>query len=862
MSNKFNIICVAMLFTTQIFAINLIDNKYKNPILPGFHPDPSICRVGKDYYMVNSTFEWFPGVPIYHSKDLVNWEQIGNILERPSQLMLKGDLDHSKGIYAPTIRYHAGLFYMITTAVHSGGNFFVTAKNPRGPWSDPIWIKEANGIDPSLFWDENGDCWYTGAGRLSGANWEDENRIYIAKLDTKTGKFLTPKKELTSGHANNAKWTEGPHIYKIEDHYVLMVAEGGTALNHSITIHTSDKVDGPYTSHQINPVITHRNLGKNHPINTIGHGDLVQTQDGDWWAVTLGKRPNNGYMLARETFLVPVEIQGGIPIFNPGIAQVLEEDRYPNLPFSPVPSTFGRDNFDGTKLKYHYACVRTPLTEWWEVAEGNLKMKFNETSFTDKGNPSFWGRRIQNHEFITSTKLEFKPLKTNEEAGIMIYRTKSGFISLMRKGDEIVLTSVKKGKATITKEKCKLTDLVLRIVAINGNAYAYYGENEDSLNQIGDGLPLSVVGDNDNGGFNGPFVGIATSANGKKSKNIAKFDWFEYEQSPLQGKVETSLVRERKPIVWIYSDISDKNLPGPNKHHTINDPDDISAMAAYLMLYNRFDTRGIVLTSTSRKEHKNSPDQAEWAKEYFGMAYKKDVKGWNKNIGGYSEEEIPFIESAIKVSGERLDPSSDYKNIADYQSIKPLLDLLEKSTEEVNILCWGALTEPAILVKYCMNNGKEKLLKKANFISHWSNSSIRQGSPQYPDNVANCKDDQKACAYLKTMASSGAIRFYECGAIGQHGIVSGGYKGLEYFSDFQSSELGKIFIEGSYVHNGVDFSDSATYLVLLGEWGVGLGDIDPNGTNHIDVESRNEKAFRANSKKLHDVLLNISQQAK
>lgn len=516
--------------TTSVMAAGAPET-FKNPIIPGFHPDPSICRVGEDYYLVNSSFEWFPGVPIFKSRDLVNWEQIGNVLDRPSQLMLTDSLEHSRGIYAPTIRHHEGKFYMITTAVQAGGNFIVTADKPEGPWSDPVWIKDANGIDPSLYWDDNGDCWYSGAGRMGAANWKNENRIYVAKIDTEKGEFLTPKKQVCSGHANNAMYTEGPHIYKIDGKYLLMVAEGGTGELHAITVHQSDNIDGPYTSAMVNPVLTHRHLGKDHPINTTGHGDLVQTPNGDWWGVMLGKRPNVGHLLARETFMTPVKIEKGIPLFNPGVGRVLEEDKRPDLKWTPVESTYGRDEFEGSKLGFKYCCVRTPLTEWWSVGGGKLTMNLNKEGFSDYGNPSFWGRRIDSHDFESMTSVKLKSKRANEEAGLLAYRTRLSYISLTKCGGEILVKSFSKnGKESgvVARESYKGDEVILKFVAEDGGLQAYYGATESSLKPIGKPQRLANLGDDASGGFNGPFVGVATSANGEVSKSRAEFDWFEY----------------------------------------------------------------------------------------------------------------------------------------------------------------------------------------------------------------------------------------------------------------------------------------------------------------------------------------------
>ena len=204
---------------------------YQNPILPGFYPDPSICRVGEDYYLVNSSFEFFPGVPLWHSRDLVNWEQKGYVLTRESQLPLRNGRT-SGGIFAPTIRCHNGRFYMITTNVTDGGNFFVWTDDINGEWSDPVWI-DHEGIDPSLFWDDDGKVYYAGTGRY-------EQGIYQFEIDLETGKKLSDTKIIWKG--TGGKCPEGPHMYKINSWYYLMIAEGGTEYGHKETIARSRSV--------------------------------------------------------------------------------------------------------------------------------------------------------------------------------------------------------------------------------------------------------------------------------------------------------------------------------------------------------------------------------------------------------------------------------------------------------------------------------------------------------------------------------------------------------------------------------------------------------------------------------------------
>lgn len=285
--------------------------KYQNPILRGFYPDPSICRVDEDYYLVTSTFEFFPGVPIFHSKNLVEWEQIGHCLTRKSQLPLD-DCENSRGIYAPTIRYHQGIFYMVTTNKTHGGNFLVYTDDIRGEWSEPVMIDQ-NGIDPSLFWDDDGTCIYTGKGTIGS-----ERGIVGFAIDPKSGTVLSEKKLLSPGCGGQC--AEGPHIFKKDDDYYLLIAEGGTAYGHRETVQRSKHVWGPYEPCPHNPILTHAEY-KPSGIQAVGHADVLEDQNGNWWAVCLGIRVFADVLLhnlGRETFLVPVQWESGWPIAGDG----------------------------------------------------------------------------------------------------------------------------------------------------------------------------------------------------------------------------------------------------------------------------------------------------------------------------------------------------------------------------------------------------------------------------------------------------------------------------------------------------------------------------------------------------------------
>ncbi|SNR67119.1 glycoside hydrolase family 43 protein [Lutibacter flavus] len=505
---------------------------FKNPILPGYHPDPSICRVGDDYYMVNSTFEWFPGMPIHHSKDLVNWELIGYALHSPEQLSLQEGLDDYMGIFAVSIRYNNGLFYIITTCVNceKGGNFYMTAKNPAGPWSKPVWL-DAPGIDPSLMWDDDGTCYYVGHGNLKEKQeWPDQQGVWAQELDLKQEKLVGKRVQLTHGHANNAVWSEGPHIYKINGKYLLMHAEGGTGYNHATVVHHSDSIFGPYIADQVNPVLAHRNLGKDYPIHSVGHTDLVQTQKGDWWAVMLGKRYVDGYtLLARETFLTPVTFEGQTPIFNPGVGKVLAEDKRPDLPWSPFPIKPARDNFDSGKLDLEWNMLRTPQSDWYALNDEKLELQLRPNTLSELTNPSLIARRIEDFKFTTSLKLDFNSRKSNEKAGMIIYR-RSGchYQFLKEKGALVVIKTLKGVETEVARAPFKGKSVILKASANNLDLQFSYGVTEDAMKLIGNVQNMNVISFEMADGFNGPYIGMYATSSGKTSKAKAVFDWFDY----------------------------------------------------------------------------------------------------------------------------------------------------------------------------------------------------------------------------------------------------------------------------------------------------------------------------------------------
>jgi hypothetical protein len=280
------------------------------PIISGFYPDPSVCRVGDTYWLACSSFEYAPGVPLFRSTDLVDWQQVGNVLARPSQLDVS-TAPPSGGIFAPTLRHHDGRFWMITTNFFDGGGQVLTwATDPAGEWSDPVRLPDVLGIDPDLAWDDDGTCYltYSGLDATGGPA-----GIVQQVIDPETGKVLTDRQQLWSG--TGGKYPEGPHLYRIDEYWYLMIAEGGTERGHAVTIARGSSPSGPFEPCPDNPILTAR--GTDRPVQNTGHADLVQRPDGRWAIVYHGIRARGGtpewHVLGRETFAADVEWVDGWP---------------------------------------------------------------------------------------------------------------------------------------------------------------------------------------------------------------------------------------------------------------------------------------------------------------------------------------------------------------------------------------------------------------------------------------------------------------------------------------------------------------------------------------------------------------------
>ncbi|PRY13853.1 alpha-N-arabinofuranosidase [Pontibacter ummariensis] len=546
-------------FAAGVFACTLFgttsvqaQETFLNPILPGFYPDPSICRVGEDYYLINSTFSYYPGVPIFHSKDLVNWKQIGNILNRPEQLDVEG-LGVSRGIFAPAIAYHDGTFYMVTTLIDKGGNFVVTAKDPAGPWSDPVWLPKVNGIDPSLFFDEDGKAYivYNSESPDNKPLYEGHRTIRIQEFDYKNLKTVSEPKILVNGGVDISKkpvWIEGPHIYKHNGYYYLMAAEGGTSVNHSEVILRSEHVTGPYTPYENNPILTQRHLPNDrpNPVSATGHADLVQTQNGEWWAIFLATRPydtEDHYNIGRETFLAPVTWKDGWPIINADNELVQYSYTRPNLPQGeksnfPLSGNFTyREDFEESELPMYWLMLRTPRSNWYSLSQpsGSLTLDVRPETLAGKGNPSFLARRQQHLKGSAGTKVIFTPANENEFAGVAAFQGEKNYYAFgktLSDGKQVV--QLKKADGAVLAEvplnrKESKEPLQLKVDFNAGKYDFYYATKNGDWKLLKGNVDGTYLSTRQSGGFVGTTIGMYATSNGKPSANKATFDWFDYE---------------------------------------------------------------------------------------------------------------------------------------------------------------------------------------------------------------------------------------------------------------------------------------------------------------------------------------------
>lgn len=498
-----------------------------SPLLHGCYPDPSIVRVGDDYYMVNSSFAYFPGVPIWHSTDLRSWERLGYVLSRREQLSLPDSLRISGGIYAPDIAYnpHNRLFYMITTLVDNGGNFYVTCTDPRkGDWSDPVWLPEVGGIDPSLLFDTDGKAYIVNNDSPEGSPlYEGHRAIHLHEFDWERGCVTGESKVIVNGGVDITEkpvWIEGPHLYHIGDKYFLMCAEGGTGPDHREVIFESGSPKGPFRPCDINPILTQKDLdpARPNPVTCAGHADLVEDTDGQWWSVFLAVRPYaDGHdVMGRETYLHPVTWRNGQPVITE-----------PGEILTPHPATETHSNlWNSDTLANDAFFIRNGSDVTWSITPaGDLQLKSSPVKFADKRTPSAIGRWVTENAFVLTTTLDsFTPESEEDLAGLFLFQDDGCNITFGKSADTagspcVKVTASCKGKI-VSETSAPLSSasgpLTLRITA-DGDGFYHFETSTDgnSFSTVGEPISADILSTRTAGNFTGTVMGLYVTASGK-----------------------------------------------------------------------------------------------------------------------------------------------------------------------------------------------------------------------------------------------------------------------------------------------------------------------------------------------------------
>jgi len=486
---------------------------FRNPVLPGSYPDPSICRVAEDFYLVTSSFAYYPGIPLFHSRDLVGWRQLTHVLNRPGQLPLAG-LDVSDGIWAPTIRHHDGTFYVVSTLARNrrgSVTFVVTADDPAGPWSDPIPL-EADGIDPSLFFDDDGRCWFTAC---RDAVSDGPGEVWLRELDLDRRKLVGPTHVLWHGAVRGA-WVEAPHLYKRDGRYHLIAAEGGTESNHSVTAAHADAVTGPYVTDPRSPLLTHRHRGSGEPIHNVGHADLVDTPDGETWAVTLGVRPVDGtHTLGREVFLVPVTWGAHGPVFAPESGGVRLSERLPSI------ATGQPADEPAPGLEWN--SLRGPVD--FRPSPDGFDIALAPEPLSSTGVPAFIGRRQLHLRCHARARISFAAGHPAEEAGLAVFQNQDHHATLALTKDHVVLTVREAGTSTRLAAAPVTSNEVVLAIEADEAGYTFRIEDGISLGTI----ERSFFSTERAGGFVGVYLGLYATSNGRPSNSRAHVHCFDYQ---------------------------------------------------------------------------------------------------------------------------------------------------------------------------------------------------------------------------------------------------------------------------------------------------------------------------------------------
>jgi alpha-N-arabinofuranosidase len=546
--NTLTLICTLVCFISN-FCLLGQSTTLVNPILAGFYPDPSIVRVQSDYYLVNSTFSYFPGLPIFHSKDLKNWKQIGNVISRPSQMNFMGHR-MTRGLFAPAIDYHNGLFYVTCTLIDRGGNFVVTAKDPAGPWSNPTWIPEVKGIDPSLFFDDDkAYILYNSDAPENKPLYSGHRTIRMYEFDPANLKVVGEEKILVNGGVDISKkpvWIEAPHIIKRDQWYYLYAAEGGTSVNHSEVVLRSKSPWGPFVPYEHNPILTQRDLpaDRKHPITSAGHAQFVEGPDGKTYAIFLAVRPysDNYYNTGRETFIAPVEWKDGWPVINPDSKEIKYSYKvnYKEVPQKNALPQSGNFKYTITfekELDPTLLFMRTCDSSSFSLNKTNgLTLKLKPETCMDLGNPSFIGKRQQHQYSTAETTVDFSAKSDNEKAGLVIFQDEKHFYYLCKSTDQgnVVVQLFKSNTAS------KAMDLITQVPLPNSKQVAlridaqgpyynfYFASKPGDWVLMKDKVDGTFLSTQVAGGFIGCLYGLYATSSEMETSNSASFKYLRY----------------------------------------------------------------------------------------------------------------------------------------------------------------------------------------------------------------------------------------------------------------------------------------------------------------------------------------------
>ena len=531
----------------------------QNPILRGFNPDPSILRVDDDYYVVTSTFEWFPGYQIHHSKDLVNWTLVYRPINRVSQLDMLGVPD-SCGVWAPCLSHHDGVFYLLYTNVQSFDgpwkdtpNYLITATDICGEWSDPIYLN-SSGFDSSLYHDEDTDKTWLVNMIVDHRKNKFFGGIVLQEYDRQQEKVVGEIHHIFPG--TELGRTEGPHIYKRNGYYYLLTAEGGTEYGHAMSLCRSKNITGPYEVHPHNPIISSKDAPENY-LQKTGHGDLVETQTGEWYLTFLTGRPLTTHgrcITGRESGIEKMEWRDDDWLYKVGGGcAARREVEAPNLPLVPLKAAPDRIEFDSPEMNIHFQSLRIPFSdEWVNLSDrpGHLRL-YGRESLSSCYRQSMVARRVQQHHTVTSTAVEFEPVSYQQMAGLVCYYNTSHYHYLHVYGND---DGTKKYVGIISCDKYQhfdTTDQPIDVTGIekvflkadyNGADLQFYFATElegdvPKWQAVGPVLDGSILSDDYvrdaevryRPAFTGAFVGMACQD--LSGRNLhADFDFFEYKE--------------------------------------------------------------------------------------------------------------------------------------------------------------------------------------------------------------------------------------------------------------------------------------------------------------------------------------------